>query len=65
MSRPKEIIVCDKCGVELPYWLMKESVAKIHLWGIGVLKSGAFQRIDLCEECYDKFVAFLESGSEE
>ena len=64
MSRP-EVIICNKCGKEIATWRATECSAKIQLWGVGEHRYGNFQRIDLCEECYEKFVAFLESGSEE
>ena len=40
----------------------KEQTAKITLWGVGESKPGAGQRIDLCEECYNEFVNFMETA---
>jgi hypothetical protein len=61
MSRP-EIIICDKCGEEIPTWCAKQHSAKIQMWAVGVGRYEGGQRIDLCEECYNKFVAFLETN---
>ena len=59
MSRP-EIIICDKCGKEIPSFRAKQETAKIQLWGIGVNRYDYGQRIDLCEECFENFINFME-----
>ena len=67
----KTQIECDRCGKEIfnptecycPTYALKEYSAKITLWGVGEPRSGYGQRIDLCPECYEEFVDFLE-GSE-
>ena len=55
-------VLCDRCGKEILSYDIKISSAKIHLWGVGEHRTSPGQRIDLCEECYEKFVAFLEGG---
>lgn len=59
MSRP-EVILCDRCGKEIPVFCAKDNSAKIHLWGLGVNRYSHEQRIDFCAECYEQFVNFLE-----
>lgn len=69
MSQKIEI-VCNRCGKEIinptgcycPTYALKEYSAKITLWGVGEPRSSFGQRIDLCPECYDKFVSFMEGG---
>lgn len=58
-------IICDRCGSEISrYYDIKNISAKIQLWGVGEYRASGGQRIDLCEECYEKFVIFLEGGAE-
>ncbi len=62
MSQRTEVL-CDRCGKEISrYYDIKNASAKIHLWGVGENRTSAGQRIDFCEECYQKFVTFLEGG---
>lgn len=71
MSQKTEIL-CDRCGNEIinpigyycPTYVLKNYSAKITLWGVGDPRSSFGQRIDLCLECYEKFVAFMEGGTE-
>ena len=66
----KTQIVCDKCGKEIinplecyhPTYALKNYSAKITLWAVGESRSSFGQRIDLCPDCYEKFVSFLEGG---
>ena len=59
-------IICDRCGNEISrYYDIKNASAKIQLWAVGEHRSSGGQRIDLCPECYEKFVTFLEGGGEE
>lgn len=58
-------VLCDRCGKEITDYDIKISSARIDLWGLGVLRSYPPQRIDLCTECYEKFVNFMERGSNE
>ena len=58
-------ITCDRCGIEiLRYYDIKNASAKIQLWAVGEYRTSGGQRIDLCLECYEKFVTFLEGGAE-
>ncbi len=67
----QEIITCNKCGRDIinpndcyaPTYALKHYSAKILLWPVGEARSTFGQRIDLCPECYDKFVRFMESES--
>ncbi len=59
MSQKTEVF-CDRCGREITDYDIKISSAKIHLWGVGEPRSYGGQRIDLCVECYNRFVDFLE-----
>ena len=64
MSR-QEIIICDRCGKELTAInnaQISEASARIDLYAIGQRRTCPSQRIDLCEECYERFVTFLESA---
>ena len=69
MSQKIEI-VCNRCGKEIinptgcycPTYALKEYSAKITLWGVGEPRSSFGQRIDLCPDCYEEFVSFLEGG---
>ena len=45
------------------YQDIKNSSAKIQLWGVGEYRASGGQRIDLCEDCYCEFVTFLEGGA--
>lgn len=59
MSKKTEVI-CDRCGKEILSYDIKISSARLDLWGIGVPRSYGAQRIDLCEDCYQDFINFLE-----
>ena len=67
MSSRREVI-CDRCGsviINLDRCgnnMAKEYSAKIHYWGVGQHRSYGEQRIDLCVECANKFVEFIENG---
>lgn len=61
-----EIITCDKCGKELTATnnaQISQSSARIDLYAIGQPRTYASQRIDLCEDCYQEFINFLEKGN--
>lgn len=58
----KETAFCDRCGAEIDPAYIKEQSALIKLWQPNEYRSVGGQRIDLCEECYQKFVYFLERG---
>lgn len=62
MSQKIEIL-CDRCGNEISrYYDIKNTSAKIQLWGVGEGRTSVGQRIDLCEDCYTEFLRFLEGG---
>ena len=65
MSRVEKIL-CDRCGKEFAFvnnvQLSKQS-ARIDLYAIGEHRTCPSQRIDLCEDCYQKFINFLEKGN--
>ncbi len=63
MSRP-EYILCDKCGAEIPVFRAKEDSAKLTVNAPGEYRGCGGQRIDLCAECYQKFIDFMEEGDE-
>lgn len=59
-----EQIICDKCGKELTAFnnaQISKTSARIDLYPIGQPRTYPSQRIDLCEECYEQFVKFLET----
>ena len=61
MSRRTEVI-CDRCGKEIIDYDIKISSARLDIWGWGVPRSYPGQRIDLCQECYEQFVDFMEKS---
>lgn len=64
-------IACDKCGQPISCSgirtnNIRDNSALIHIWGVGYYRGvGCEQRLDLCPECYEKFVNWLESESED
>lgn len=56
-------ILCDRCGKEFNAinnaQLSNES-ARLDLYSIGQPRTCPTQRIDLCEDCYQEFINFLE-----
>ena len=58
--------ICDICGAEIighsAQGVAGES-ALIKLWTPGEYRAGPGQRIDLCLSCYERFISFMESGS--
>lgn len=58
--------ICDICGrdIEGPSaQAISEKTALIKLWGPGEYRAGGGQRKDLCLNCYEKFVNFLDGGN--
>jgi hypothetical protein len=61
-------MTCDRCGKTIvndkgcynENYALRYSSAKITLWGVGEPRSTMGQRIDLCEECHNSFVNWLE-----
>ena len=63
MSRV-ETIICDRCGKEIDFInnvQLSEKSARIDLYAIGQRRTCPSQRIDLCEDCYNEFINFLET----
>ena len=61
-------VKCDRCGASKELRTKNDiiiSFARIDLWGIGQHRTEAPQKMDLCESCFQKFVNFLESESDE
>ena len=59
-----EQIICDRCGKELTAFnnaQISKTSARIDLYPIGQPRTYPSQRIDLCEECYEQFISFLET----
>lgn len=59
----KVSFTCDRCGKELPAInnaQVSQVSARIDLYPIGSNRTCPKQRIDLCEECYQEFINFLE-----
>ena len=62
MSRVSKI-VCDRCGreiVAINNAQVSAASARIDLYPIGCNRTCPSQRIDLCEDCYQEFIGFLE-----
>lgn len=55
-------VVCDICGIDISPFRTKEESALIRLWPPNDYRTSSGQRIDLCVQCYDNFVSFLEAG---
>jgi hypothetical protein len=58
-----EKIICDRCGKEfkaINNAQLSAQSARIDLYAIGQPRTYPSQRIDLCEECYQEFISFLE-----
>lgn len=53
-------VLCDLCNSEVPSFAIGQESAQIKLWPPGAYRAGPGQRIDLCLNCYKKFVKFLE-----
>ena len=63
MIKPR-LILCDKCGKELTAinnTQISETSARIDLYAVGQRRTCPSQRIDLCEDCFQKFVNFLDA----
>lgn len=58
----KTFIACDVCGIEISPLRAKEESAQIKLSAPNEYRGNGGQRIDLCLECYEEFVNFLENG---
>lgn len=59
---------CDLCGAEIPCYnniATTENSAMMQIWGVGMKRTCLPQRIDLCPECYERFVSWLERANYE
>lgn len=60
--------ICDICGTEIvghSAHAVAEESARIKLWPPGAYRAGPGQNIDLCQECFNRFVSFLETAKSE
>ena len=57
-----ESVICDICGKEMHRINLRFHFATIILYEPFALRSNRGQRIDLCDECYQKFVQFMENS---
>ena len=66
MSRVQKFY-CDKCGKEIKDVInnkqLSEKRARIDLYAVGKNRTAPSQRIDLCEDCYQEFINFLERSN--
>ena len=56
-------IICDRCGKEIEAInnvQVSQNSARIDLYPIGINRTYPSQRIDLCEDCYQEFISYLE-----
>ena len=61
-----ETVICDKCGKEITAFnntQISENSARIDLYAVGQRRTCPSQRIDLCEECFEQFITFMETIS--
>lgn len=59
-----EKITCDRCGTDLTTInnaQISKTSARIDLYPIGQPRTYPSQRIDLCEDCYNAFISFIET----
>lgn len=59
--------ICDICGTEIvghSAQAVAGESALIKLWTPGEYRAGPGQRIDLCLECYDRFVRYMGNESD-
>ena len=59
---------CNRCGADIgPEWgcnnhNVRFTSAKLFIWGVGEPRSYGGTKIDLCPECYEKLLEFLEGN---
>lgn len=59
---------CDLCGAEIPCYnnfAITENSAMINVFGVGVKRTCVPQRIDLCHDCYQRFINWLDRAGAE
>ena len=60
---------CDRCGKDIVNesgcynrnYALSHFSAKLTVWGVGEPRYSQGERVDLCTDCYNEFVNFLES----
>ena len=60
----EKVIRCDRCGKEIRAVnnaQISENSARVDLYAMGQRRTCPSQRIDLCEDCYQEFINFLET----
>lgn len=58
--RKNDEIFCNQCGklIKVEEGIVKEGVFSAHVdWGYFSNKDGEMHQVDLCEDCYDKWIA--------
>ena len=58
--------ICDICGAEIIGHSAQAAASEsalIKLWTPGEYRAGPGQRMDLCLDCYERFVRLVESGA--
>lgn len=60
--------ICDICGAEIvghSAHAVAEESARLKLWEPGAYRAAPGQNIDLCLDCFNRFVSFLENVKSE
>ena len=60
--------ICDICGKEIvghSAQAVAGESALVKLWVPGEYRAGPGQRIDMCLDCYEQFVNFLDGAKKE
>jgi hypothetical protein len=63
-----KLMNCDLCGAEIPCYnnfAITKNSAMINVFGVGVKRTFVPQRIDLCPECYQRFINWLDRSGVE
>lgn len=61
----KTSYICDICGAETTGCSVNavaQKMAMIKLWSPGEHRAGLGQQIDMCLDCYNRFVNFLDGA---
>lgn len=57
--------MCDICGIEITGCsanAVMQEMATVRLWPPGEYRAGPGQRIDMCLDCYNRFVNLLDGA---
>ena len=60
----KHHVCCNRCGKDIPSsaaYITRDFSARIQWYGVGATRSNPGERIDLCVECAESFIKWLES----